>query len=124
MAEKREVYKCGICGNIVYVLHGGRGALVCCGRPMKLYEENTVDAAHEKHVPVVSVEGGKVVVRVGEVAHPMQEAHYIEWIEVSAGGHVCRKFLNPGDEPAAEFEVPDGELTVRAWCNLHGLWRA
>ncbi len=117
MTQKNQVYKCEVCGNIVEVLHEGAGELVCCGKPMKLMEEDTVDAATEKHVPVV--EGKKV--KVGEVEHPMSEEHYIEWIEVTANGKTCKKFLKPGEKPGAEFEE---EGTARAYCNLHGLWKS
>jgi superoxide reductase len=123
MTEKLQVYKCEVCGNIVEMLHGGKGELVCCGQPMKLYEENTVDAAKEKHVPVKEAADGGLKVKVGEVAHPMEEKHYIEWIEIIADGKVYRKFLNPGDAPEAVFPV-EGEFTARGYCNLHGLWKA
>ena len=124
MAKRMQVYKCEICGNIVEVLHEGRGALVCCGQPMKLYEENTVDAAREKHVPVVEKVEGGFKVTVGSVAHPMQDKHYIEWIEVMAGDRVCRQFLKPGGAPEATFAIDADAVTARAYCNLHGLWKA
>ncbi|NQT84748.1 desulfoferrodoxin, partial [bacterium] len=95
MTERLQVYKCEICGNIVEVLHEGAGELVCCGQPMKLYVENTVDAAREKHVPVVEETEGGIKVKVGSVPHPMGEEHYIEWIEIIAGGKAYRQFLNP-----------------------------
>lgn len=119
-----EVYKCGICGNIVEVIHVGGGELVCCGQPMKLMVENTVDAAKEKHVPVVEKTERGVKVTVGAVAHPMEEKHYIEWIEVVAAGVACRQFLKPGDKPEAEFCVEAKNVTARAYCNLHGLWQS
>ena len=123
MAEKLEIYKCEICGNIVEVLHSGKGELVCCGKPMKLYKENTVDAAREKHVPVVEKipEGFKV--KVGDIAHPMEEKHFIEWIEIIADGKVFRQFLNPGDSPEAIFNIQADQITARAYCNIHGLWK-
>lgn len=124
MAEKSEIYKCEACGNIVEVLHGGQGELVCCGSPMKLFKENTVDAAKEKHVPVVEKSAGGITVKVGEVAHPMDEKHYIEWIEIIADGAVYRKFLNPGDTPEATFNVTADQVTAREYCTLHGLWKA
>lgn len=123
MAERLEVYKCEVCGNIVEVLHGGDGELVCCGQPMKRFVENTVDAAKEKHVPVVErIEGG-VKVKVGDVAHPMEEKHYIEWVEIIADGKAYRQFLNPGEAPEATFNVEAGQITAREYCNLHGLWK-
>jgi len=124
MAERLEVYKCDACGNIVEVLHGGAGELVCCGQPMKLFKENTVDAAKEKHVPVVEKTDRGVKVRVGSVAHPMEEKHYIEWVEVIAGEQVYRQFLKPGDAPEALFCIDVWPVTAREYCNLHGLWKA
>jgi len=123
MTERRQIYKCEICGNIVEVLHTGRGQLVCCGQPMVLYRENSVDAAQEKHVPVVERVDGGLKVRVGSVPHPMEEKHYIEWIEIIADGRVYRKFLNPGDAPEASFDVKGEKVAARAYCNLHGLWK-
>jgi len=124
MTKKLEIYKCEICGNIVEVLHEGKGELVCCGQPMKLFIENTVDAAREKHVPVIEQTDGKVTVKVGSVAHPMEEKHHIEWIEIIADGKAYRQFLKPGEEPEATFEVKTDKITVREYCNLHGLWKA
>ncbi len=123
MAERYEVYKCELCGNIVAVLHGGKGELVCCGQPMVLKGENTTDAAVEKHVPVMEKVDGGVRVKVGAVAHPMTDEHHIEWIQVRSDGEGCRHFLQPGDEPEALFESGGGATTARAYCNLHGLWR-
>lgn len=126
MTERLQVYKCLICGNIVEVLHAGKGELVCCGQPMKLLAENTEDAAQEKHVPVVEKDAGKVVVKVGSAAHPMEEKHYIEWIEVIAGEKICRKFLKPGEVAEAVFDGFEEakEVSAREYCNLHGLWKA
>jgi len=123
MTKKLQIYKCEVCGNIVEMVHGGFGKLVCCNEPMKLYEENTVDAAKEKHVPVKEVRDGVVRVKVGDVTHPMEEKHYIEWIEVISGDRAYMQFLNPGDSPEAEFAI-DGDVTVREYCNLHGLWKS
>ena len=123
MTERLQVYKCEICGNIVEMLHAGAGELVCCGAPMKNYVENTVDAAKEKHVPVVEKIAGGFKVKVGSVPHPMEEKHYIEWIEVIADGKAYRQFLNPGEAPEAFFPVK-GEFTAREYCNIHGLWKS
>lgn len=123
MTARLEIYKCEVCGNIVEVLHAGPGQLVCCGQPMKKYEENTVDAAKEKHVPVVEKIAGGVKVKVGSVPHPMDEKHYIEWIEVIVGGKAYRQFLQPGEAPEAVFNV-EGDVVAREYCNLHGLWKA
>ena len=124
MAEQLQVYKCDICGNIIEVLHGGAGELVCCGQPMKLIKENTVDAAKEKHVPVVEKTSDGFKVKVGSVAHPMEEKHYIEWIELIADGKVYRQQLQPGQAPEATFPVIAKQVTAREYCNLHGLWKA
>ena len=118
MTVKKQIWKCEVCGNIIEVLHEGADALVCCGQPMKEQKENTVDAAVEKHVPVI--EGRKVI--VGTVAHPMDEDHYIEWIEATGENGECAKvFLSPGDKPEAEFCF-DVKF-AREYCNLHGLWK-
>ncbi|MFH1393416.1 MAG: desulfoferrodoxin [Candidatus Micrarchaeota archaeon] len=124
MTEQKQVYKCEVCGNIVEVLHAGAGELVCCGQPMKLMQENTVDAATEKHVPVIKKTKKGVKVKVGSVPHPMEAKHYIEWIEVIVDGRVYRKFLKPGDAPEAEFEVSGENIVAREYCNLHGLWKS
>ncbi len=124
MAKRLEVYKCEVCGNIVEVLQGEKGELVCCGQPMKLMVENTVDAAKEKHVPVVEKIPGGVKVRVGEVAHPMEEKHYIQWVEIIADGKAYRQFLNPGEAPEAIFHVEAEQVTAREYCNIHGLWKS
>jgi len=123
MAKELEIYKCDLCGNIVEVVHAGEGELVCCGEPMKLQAENTVDAAVEKHVPVIEKIDGGVKVKVGDVAHPMEEKHYIEWIEVTAGGKVYHEFICPSQAPEAVFKVEADQVTARAYCNLHGLWK-
>ena len=124
MTEKLQVYKCEICGNIVEMIHEGKGELVCCGKPMKLIVENTVDAAREKHVPVVEKTDTGFKVTVGSVAHPMEEKHYIEWIEVIADGKAYRQFLKPGGVPEALFNIEADEVTAREYCSLHGLWKA
>lgn len=123
MTMKLEVYKCEVCGNIVEVIHEGKGELVCCGQPMKLFKENTVDAAKEKHVPVIEKTANGFKVKVGSVAHPMEDKHYIEWIELIADGVAYRKFLKPGDSPEAEFCIEAKQITAREYCNLHGLWK-
>lgn len=124
MAAKLEVYKCMECGNIVEVLHGGDGELVCCGEPMKKMAENTTDAAKEKHVPVIEKIDGGYTVTVGSVEHPMTDEHYIEWIELLADGKAYRQFLRPGQPPKATFLVKADTVSAREYCNLHGLWKA
>jgi len=123
MAETLQIYKCAICGNIVEVVHGSTGELVCCGQPMELLDEKTADAATEKHVPVIEKIDGGYKVTVGSTLHPMEEKHYIEWIELLTDGKAYRQFLNPGDAPQAEFSVEAGSVTAREHCNVHGLWK-
>ena len=124
MAERLEVYKCEVCGNIIEVLHGAAGELVCCGKPMILQKENTVDAAKEKHVPVVEKTAGGFKVKVGSVAHPMEEKHFIEWIEVIADGKAYIQFLNPGDAPEATFNIVADSVIAREYCTIHGQWKS
>lgn len=123
MTQRSQIYKCEICGNIVDVVHAGAGQLVCCGQPMKLLTENTVDASREKHVPVVEKTADGIKVKVGSVPHPMEEKHYIEWIEIIADGKVYRQFLKPGEKPEAVFKISAASITTREYCNIHGLWK-
>ena len=122
MAERLEVYECKICGNIVEVLRGGQGELVCCEQPMVKLIVNTVDASKEKHVPVIEKLADGFKVKVGSVSHPMEEKHYIEWIELLADGKVYRQFLKPGVAPEAIFNIKATNVTAREHCNIHGLW--
>jgi len=126
MAERNQIYKCSVCGNIVEVLHEGTGELVCCGEPMKLLKENTVDASLEKHVPVIEKTKKGIIVKVGSIPHPMEEKHYIEFIEVITKDNKSdKKFLSPGDKSEAEFCISiDNVLFAREYCNLHGLWKS
>lgn len=124
MADRLQVYKCELCGNIVEVVHGGNGELVCCNEPMVLLNENTVDAALEKHVPVMEQTDQGIKVRVGSVPHPMEEKHYIEWIELVADGKSYTAFLKPGDEPEAVFCIEADRITAREYCNVHGHWKS
>ena len=123
-SEDLQFFTCSVCGSQVEVVRGGGGTLLCCSRPMDLQTENTTDAAQEKHVPVIEKVEGGVKVTVGSVAHPMQEDHLIEWIEVITDGAVYRRSLKPGDAPEAVFAVNADQLTARAYCNLHGLWKS
>jgi len=124
MPKRLEVYKCEICGNIVEILNAGKPALVCCGEEMKLQTENTVDAAKEKHVPVIEMGDGKITVKVGSVPHPMEEKHYIQWVELLADGKAYLQFLKPGDKPEAVFPFTAQSVTAREYCNVHGHWKA
>ena len=122
--EKLQVYQCGVCGNTVAVLGAGAGELTCCKQAMTLQAENTTDAAQEKHVPVIEKVEGGVKVTVGSVAHPMADDHYIAWIALTADGRRSIEFLNPGDAPEVIFPTDASEVTARAFCNLHGLWKS
>jgi superoxide reductase len=124
MAKKRQIYKCEACGNIVEVLHGGDGDLVCCGEEMKLFEEKETDEGKEKHVLVIEVAGDETKVKVGSNPHPMEEKHYIEWIEIVDGDKSCRHYLNPGQAPEAVFQTQSQAVTAREYCSIHGLWQS
>lgn len=123
MAKKMEIYKCRTCSNIVEVVHGGTGILVCCDSPMQLLEEKTADDGKEKHVPVIEKIDGGYEVKVGSISHPMEEKHYIELIELVTDDKVYRQFLNPGDQPQAQFKTEAGTVTAREHCTVHGLWK-
>lgn len=125
MAKLKEIYKCNICGNIVEVVHGGVGELVCCGEPMELLKEKTEDSSVEKHVPFIEKTSTGVLVKVGQNdKHPMEDKHHIEWIELIADEKSYLKFLKPGDEPEAEFCVTADKIQAREHCNIHGLWKS
>lgn len=117
-----DIYRCAICGNIVEIMHMAGGTLTCCGQPMELLSENTVDAAKEKHVPVVEAIEGGYKVKVGSVEHPMQDNHYIEWIELVEENKIQRVHLKPGDKPEAVFYTDCKNVYAREYCNLHGHW--
>ena len=126
MAEKYGIYKCEKCGNIVQVLHGEKPPVMCCGQSMTKLVSNTVDAAREKHVPVVEKIDDGYLVKVGSVDHPMMPEHYIQWIELvtEEGTLIQRKFLAPSDEPKAKFKTDADKVVAREYCNLHGLWKS
>ena len=125
MTQLTQIYKCNVCGNIVEVLHEGGGKLVCCGEPMELLMEKTEDVGQEKHVPVIEKTETGIRVKVGSIPHPMEEDHYIEWIEIIVDGKSYREFLKPGDQPEAEFNIDREaeEIKAREYCNIHGLWK-
>lgn len=123
MTVQKQVYRCNVCGNITEVLHTGDGELVCCGQPMELLPEKTTDAGLEKHVPVIEATDSGIKIKVGDVPHPMEEKHYIEWIELVADGAAYRKFLKPGDAPEALFALDAAQVTAREHCTVHGLWK-
>jgi superoxide reductase len=124
MTKLNEIYKCNVCGNIVEMAHTGIGQLVCCGQPMILQIANTVDASKEKHVPIIEKTNNDIKIKIGSAPHPMEEAHFIEWIEIIADKKSYKKLLKPGDAPEAEFCIEAENIKARAYCNLHGLWEA
>ncbi|MFC1594938.1 desulfoferrodoxin [Patescibacteria group bacterium] len=126
MIAQKQIYKCSACGNIVEVLHAGEDTLTCCNKLMQLIKEKTQDEGLEKHVPVIEKTEKGILVKVGATPHPMEEMHYIEWIEIIVNGESCRKFLKPGDKPEAEFQIDADidQVTAREYCNLHGLWKS
>jgi len=126
MAKKGKIYKCEICGNIVEVLEEGAGTLVCCGQNMTLLEEKTEDEGQEKHVPIIEINGNKAKVKVGSIPHPMEEAHYIQFIQLLIDENIYTMYLKPGQPPEVEFEIPElyTEISTRAYCNVHGLWKS
>lgn len=124
MVKLKEIYKCKICGNMVEVIHAGIGELVCCGQPMELLTEKIQDVGNEKHVPVIEKTATGVKIKVGSIAHPMEEKHYIEWIEFQADDTVYRKFLKPGEKPEVEFFVTADKMSAREYCSIHGLWKS
>lgn len=125
MTNIRELYVCSICGNVIEVVNTGASSLVCCNKPMNKLEAGTKDASLEKHVPVVEAVDGGVMIKVGSVAHPMEEKHYIVFVEVLTKGQVFRAELAPNQAPEALFSVKlEDILEVREYCNVHGLWKA
>jgi superoxide reductase len=127
MTKINEIYRCNVCGNIVEMVHAGVGELICCGQPMELLIERQTDVGPEKHIPIIEKTKKGIKVKVGEVPHPMEENHYIEWVELIIDGKTYREFLEPGDDPEVEFNLnisEDSDLKVREYCNIHGLWHS
>jgi superoxide reductase len=124
MSQTLEVYKCATCGNLIEVLHTGGGPLACCDQPMKLMKEGSTDGAREKHLPVVEKTATGYKVKVGSVPHPMEEAHFIQWIELVADGVSYTRFLKPGAPAEAEFVLKADTVHAREFCNLHGHWKS
>ncbi len=124
MTKANQIYKCEVCGNIVEILHSGNGQLVCCGENMTLIKTKTTDEGREKHLPVIVKDKNEITINVGSVPHPMEDEHYIEWIEVITDKAIYRTNLNPGDNPTAKFTVDTDRVSVRAYCNIHGLWES
>lgn len=122
MLKKLQIYKCEICGNIVQIFHAGVGTLVCCKKSMRLQIAHTDGKGDKKHVPVVEDTKHGIIVKIGEIQHPMEEEHYIEWIEVIAGKKIHHKFFEPGDVPELELSINYSEIQASTYCNLHSLW--
>ena len=123
MVNQREIFKCEICGNVIEILHASSNSLVCCGQPMQLMIEKSEGEYADKHSPVIESNEDGVKVKVGAVSHPMEENHYIEWIEISTDQGESKKFLNPGEKPEAVFPVKNKDVKSRMYCNVHGLWK-
>lgn len=126
MSKPFEVYKCEVCGNVVELLYAASDNLTCCDKPMKLMTENISDGPKEKHIPIIEKDGSGCKVVISSVLHPMEEKHWIEWIEIiTTDGYHLKKFLKPGDAPEAHFNCPIEKVAyAREYCNLHGLWRS
>ena len=122
MTKLNQIYHCEACGNIVQVIHSGAGELVCCGTTMIKLKEQTGDYALEKHVPVIEKKENGFLIKVGDIPHPMDENHHIEWIELIADEILYRKYLQPGDAPEAFFCIDANIVSAREYCNLHKLW--
>jgi len=123
MTELKQIYRCNICGNIVELLHSGVGRLVCCGQEMELLKEIAKDTGHEKHKPIIEKTKTGFKIKVGLLPHPMEEKHYIEWIEAITDKKIYRKHLKPGDKPEAQFCTDTFDVKARIYCNVHGLWK-
>ncbi len=124
MAERRDIYECTLCGNIIEVLHGGDGELVCCDEPMKKLVAKKADVGREKHVPVIEKADGVITVKIGSILHPMEEKHYIDWVELIADGKSYRQYLKPGDKPEAVFAINAQQISAREYCTIHSLWES
>lgn len=122
--ERGQIYRCNVCGHIVIIFHPSESGLVCCGQPMELLPEKTEDVGFEKHVPVVEKIEGGVKVKVGSIPHPMEEAHFIEWISILVDEKIYTQFLKPGEAPEAEFKVSGENIIAKIYCNIHGLWKS
>lgn len=122
MTKLKQIYKCNVCGNIIEVIHEAKGQLVCCEQSMELKKEQNTGEYAEKHAPVIEKNKEGVSVNIGKINHPMEEEHYIEWIEISTDKSYSRKFLKPGNKPHANFPVKSDIKKARMYCNIHGLW--
>lgn len=121
-----KFYYCKHCGKVIAIVKNTPVPTICCGEAMVELVPGVTDAATEKHVPVIQIDGSVVTVSVGQVAHPMQEEHYIEWILLQTDKGIQKKWLKPGDDPKAVFALSEGEKVIAAYeyCNLHKLWKA
>ena len=123
MLERGQIFRCNTCGNMFELILVGGGSPTCCGSDLELLSDDPKDVGAEKHIPIIEKTDSGVKVKVGKVPHPMEEKHYIEWVEITQDGKAYRQFLKPGEAPQAVFPV-QGEWTAREYCNLHGLWQA
>jgi superoxide reductase len=123
MAKKSEIYKCSVCGNIIEILHEGAGTLTCCEKEMIKMEEKTSEEGNEKHKPILEKNDEGVAVKVSSIPHPMEDSHFIEWVEITTNKGTSKKFLKPGEKPEEKFPVGEEVIKVRSYCNLHGLWK-
>jgi superoxide reductase len=124
LADLNQIFKCAECGDLLEVIVAGTGKAMCCGEDMGLLQAKTEDAGQEKHVPVIEKISSGVKVKVGSIPHPMEEKHWIQFIEIVADGKVYRKQLKPGDKPEAEFQITAQKIIAREFCNIHGLWKS
>ncbi len=122
MTRIKQIYKCNICQNITEVIRAGKGTLVCCGKPMELLKEKNQEKGWEKHLPVIEKKENKIKIKIGQNPHPMEDKHFIEWVEIITDKNIYRRFLNPQDEPKTELNIEGDIIKVRSYCNLHGLW--
>lgn len=124
MSKLEKIYRCQICGNLIEVLHEGNGTLVCCNQPMTELDEKEYEQGTEKHKPVLEITGNIATISIGDVLHPMEETHYIQFIELIVDRERYIKYLKPYDIPVVEFLIPDNydKISVKAYCNVHGLW--
>lgn len=133
MTKINEIYHCSICGNIISVFHDGPGVLSCCDQTMSLLKSNTIEASLEKHIPVFQKTKKGFKIQVGSIPHPMEEKHFIEWLEFAIEDKIIRKQFRPGEKAELIIECQNYNLDnckkdnpkwIRAYCNLHGLWKS
>ena len=122
MKEKVKYFKCPVCGNIIEIIDGDIKKIKCCNKELELLVANTIDASLEKHVPSYEIDKDEIIVKIGEIIHPMEEKHYIIWISLVTDNKIIKVFLNPGDEPIVRLPYIKDSI-IYEYCNLHGLWK-